>query len=104
VCLSQCCQKTKRCIPECELNGHKHVTLTWAVKTISGSNGRDPEPLQLHFPIEPWLLPYNFVLSHLITFEYPENRNVLAERPFLLLISKFDRNLCCITLWDLKLE
>jgi hypothetical protein len=63
--LSQCCQKTKRCIPECELNRHKNVTLMWVVKKVTRSNGlqsevRNPEPLQLPFPIEPQLQPYIF--------------------------------------------
>jgi len=60
--LSQCLQRTIRCVPECELNRHKHVTLVWVVEDdhfVTGSNGRqfevrDPEPLQLPFPI--WTL------------------------------------------------
>ena len=72
--LSQCCQITKSWISECELNRHKHVTLMWVMKMIIGSNGRlfgvrNPEPLQLPFPIEPQLLTYLFVLSHWIIFE-----------------------------------
>ena len=102
-------RKAKCCVTQCQLNRHKHATLTSVVKIIIGSNGRqfevrNPETLQLPFSIEPRLLPYLFVLSHLIIFEYAKNRTVLAATLFLYLLSQLPINLCYIQLWDLNLE